>query len=549
LADETANQGIPEPEGHSDIIQTDYVVGQDNIKAKVGPFGLDIHNPVFMISGLVVIAFVAYALIAPQQAGDFFGWLRPALTSTFDWFFLLAANVFVLFSLFLIVSPWGSVRLGGSEATPDYGYPGWFAMLFAAGMGIGLMFFGVLEPTYYFGTPWGDEPLGVVRPFDENGNLIAANVAEARRMALAATSYHWSLHAWAIYAIVALALALFSYNKGLPLSIRSAFYPILGDRVWGWWGHTIDTLAVFATLFGLATSLGIGAQQANAGLTYVYGIPNTTTVQVILICGITAIALISVLRGLDGGVKVLSEINMVLALGLLLFVMFTAGAVGILSEFATGLGAYAQEVIPLSNPFGREDDGYMQGWTAFYWAWWISWSPFVGMFIARVSRGRTVREFITCVLVIPSIVCIFWMAVFGGAAINDVIANPETSAVKANVIDSYSPELSLFAMLDSLPLSAITSTLGIVLVIVFFVTSSDSGSLVIDTITAGGKVDAPVSQRIFWCTFEGLVAISLLIGGGLTALQAMVISTGLPFTLILLVMCYCIIKGLMSEKR
>ena len=549
MADETANQGIPEPEGHSDIIETDYVVGQDNIKAKVGPFGLDIHNPVFMISGLVVIAFVAYALIAPQQAGDFFGWLRPALTSTFDWFFLLAANVFVLFSLFLIVSPWGSVRLGGSEATPDYGYPGWFAMLFAAGMGIGLMFFGVLEPTYYFGTPWGDEPLGVVRPFDENGNLIAANVAEARRMALAATSYHWSLHAWAIYAIVALALALFSYNKGLPLSIRSAFYPILGDRVWGWWGHTIDTLAVFATLFGLATSLGIGAQQANAGLTYVYGIPNTTTVQVILICGITAIALISVLRGLDGGVKVLSEINMVLALGLLLFVMFTAGAVGILSEFVTGLGAYAQEVIPLSNPFGREDDGYMQGWTAFYWAWWISWSPFVGMFIARVSRGRTVREFITCVLVIPSIVCIFWMAVFGGAAINDVIANPETSAVKANVIDSYSPELSLFAMLDSLPLSAITSTLGIVLVIVFFVTSSDSGSLVIDTITAGGKVDAPVSQRIFWCTFEGLVAISLLIGGGLTALQAMVISTGLPFTLILLVMCYCIIKGLMSEKR
>ena len=549
MADETANQGIPEPEGHSGIIETDYVVGQDNIKAKVGPFGLDIHNPVFMISGLVVIAFVAYALIAPQHAADFFGWLRPALTSTFDWFFLLAANVFVLFSLFLIVSPWGSVRLGGSEATPDYGYPGWFAMLFAAGMGIGLMFFGVLEPTYYFGTPWGDEPLGVVRPFDENGDLIAANVSEARRMALAATSYHWSLHAWAIYAIVALALALFSYNKGLPLSIRSAFYPILGDRVWGWWGHTIDTLAVFATLFGLATSLGIGAQQANAGLAYVYGIPNDTTVQVILICGITVIALISVLRGLDGGVKVLSEINMVLALGLLLFVMFTAGAVGILSEFATGLGAYAQEVIPLSNPFGREDTGYMQGWTSFYWAWWISWSPFVGMFIARVSRGRTVREFITCVLVIPSIVCIFWMAVFGGAAINDVIANPETSAVKANVIDAYSPELSLFAMLDSLPLSAITSTLGIVLVIVFFVTSSDSGSLVIDTITAGGKVDAPVSQRVFWCTFEGLVAISLLIGGGLTALQAMVISTGLPFTVILLLICYCIIKGLMSEKR
>ena len=248
-------------------------------------------------------------------------------------------------------------------------------MLFAAGMGIGLMFFGVLEPVYYFGTPWGDEPLGAVRPFDESGALIAANVEEARRMALAATSYHWALHPWAIYSIVALSLALFSYNKGLPLSIRSAFYPLLGERVWGWWGHIIDTVAVFATLFGLATSLGFGAQQANAGLEYIYGIESSTTVQVMLIAGITVLALISVVRGLDGGVKVLSEINMGLALLLLLFVLFTAGAVTILTEFGQGLVAYAQEVIPLSNPFGREDDGYREGWTAFYWAWWISWSP------------------------------------------------------------------------------------------------------------------------------------------------------------------------------
>ncbi|MET4102067.1 BCCT family betaine/carnitine transporter [Roseovarius sp. MBR-78] len=549
MSDDTANQGIPEPEGHSEIIETDYQIGQDNIQTKIGPFGLDIHNPVFVISGLVVIAFVAYALIAPQHAADFFGWLRPALTTTFDWFFLSAANIFVIFCLLLIVTPYGSVRLGGTEASPDYSYTGWFAMLFAAGMGIGLMFFGVLEPAYYFGTPWGDEPLGAVRPFTEDGVLIEANIAEARRMALAATSYHWALHPWAIYAVVALALALFSYNKGLPLTIRSAFYPILGDRVWGWTGHIIDTLAVFATLFGLATSLGLGAQQANAGLNYVYGIPEGVTTQVILIIGITAIALVSVLRGLDGGVKVLSEINMVIALALLVFVVIAAGAASILSEFVTGIGAYFKEVIPLSNPFGREDTGYMQGWTAFYWAWWISWSPFVGMFIARVSRGRTVREFITCVLIIPSVVCVFWMAVFGGAAINDIIANPETSAVKAQVIDSYNPPLSLFAMLDSLPLASITSTIGIVLVIVFFVTSSDSGSLVIDTITAGGKVDAPVPQRVFWCTFEGLVAIALLIGGGLTSLQAMVISTGLPFTIILLLLCLMIWKGLASEKR
>ncbi|MBZ0123389.1 MAG: BCCT family transporter, partial [Roseovarius sp.] len=368
MTDDTANQGIPEPEGHADIIETEYEIGQDNIQARVGPFGLDIHNPVFVISGLVIVAFVAYALIAPQQAGDFFGWLRPALTSTFDWFFLWSANIFVVFCLLLIVSPYGSVRLGGTGATPDYSYAGWFAMLFAAGMGIGLMFFGVLEPVYHMAV---SEPLGVPSPIAEDGSIIEANVEAARRMGLAATSYHWALHPWAIYAVVALALALFSFNKGLPLTIRSAFYPIFGERVWGWTGHIIDTLAVFATLFGLATSLGFGAQQANAGLEYIYGVPQSVTVQVILIVAITAVALISVLRGLDGGVKVLSEINMVIALLLLLFVLFAAGAVGILTDFVMGLGAYLREVVPLSNPHGREDLGYMQGWTAFYWAWWI----------------------------------------------------------------------------------------------------------------------------------------------------------------------------------
>ncbi|PVH28230.1 BCCT family transporter [Pararhodobacter oceanensis] len=548
MSDSSSN-GLREPTGDSDLIDTDYEIGQDNIETQIGPFGMDIHNPVFLISGLSIIAFVFYALALPEQAEGFFGWLRPALTSTFDWFFMSAANVFVLFCLFLIVTPWGKVRIGGLDARPDYSYLGWFAMLFAAGMGIGLMFFGVLEPVYYFGTPWGDEPLGVVRPFTEDGVLIPENVAAAKRMALAATIYHWGLHPWAIYAIVALALALFSFNKGLPLTIRSAFYPVFGERVWGWTGHIIDILAVFATLFGLATSLGFGAKQANAGLEHVFGLPNTISVQVILITLITAVALVSVLRGLDGGVKVLSEVNIVIAAVLLLFVMLTAGAIGTLTDFFSGLGAYAQEFFALSNPIGREDDGYRQGWTAFYWAWWISWSPFVGMFIARVSRGRTVREFVTCVLLIPSIVCVLWMATFGGAAIDQVIADPAGSAVRAQVIDSYNPPISLFAMLEGLPLSSITSVIAIVLVIVFFVTSSDSGSLVIDTITAGGKIDAPVGQRVFWCIFEGAVAIVLLVGGGLAALQAMVISTGLPFTVVLLLMCWAIFKGLQTEPR
>ncbi len=546
MTDPTADQGIPAPEGHADIIETEYQIGQDNISSSVGPFGFDIHNPVFLVSGLSIVAFVFYALALPEQAGTFFQWLRPAITSTFDWFFLLSANIFVLFCLFLIVSPYGSVRIGGADARPDYTYVGWFAMLFAAGMGIGLMFFGVLEPVYHMAI---SEPLGTPSPFAEDGTIIAANVAAAKEMGLAATIYHWGLHPWAIYAIVALALALFSYNKGLPLTIRSAFYPIFGERIWGWTGHIIDTLAVFATLFGLATSLGFGAQQANAGLEHVFGIPNNITVQVVLITVITAIALFSVLRGLDGGVKLLSEINMVIAALLLFFVLFAAGVGTILTDFGKGFAGYLRDIVPLSNPFGREDSGYMQGWTAFYWAWWISWSPFVGMFIARVSRGRSVREFVTCVLIIPSVVCVLWMATFGGAAIDQVLSDPVGSAVKAQVIDSYNPPISLFAMLESLPLSSITSVIGIVLVIVFFVTSSDSGSLVIDTITAGGKIDAPVPQRVFWCTFEGAVAIVLLIGGGLGALQAMVISTGLPFTVVLLLMCWAILKGLRSEKR
>ena len=541
------DQGIPAPEGASQIIETDYEIGQSNIDGRVGPFGFDIHNPVFLISGLSIVAFVFYTLALPEQAGTLFSWLFGAVTKGFDWFFLGAANIFVLFCLLLIVTPVGSVRLGGADATPDYGYVGWFAMLFAAGMGIGLMFFGVLEPVYHMAV---SEPLGVPSPFDADGNLIPENVEAAKRMGLAATIFHWGLHPWAIYAVVALALALFTYNKGLPLTIRSAFYPILGERVWGWWGHVIDILAVFATLFGLATSLGFGAQQANAGLNHVFGVPITPAAQVVLITLITAVATVSVLRGLDGGVKLLSEVNMGLAALLLVFVLLAGPTLVILTDFGKGLGAYLTELVPLSMPVGREDTGFVQGWTSFYWAWWISWSPFVGMFIARVSRGRTVREFVTCVLIIPSLVCVLWMAVFGGVAIDQVLSDPASSAVKAQVIDSYNPPLSLFAMLEGLPLSAITSVIGIVLVIVFFVTSSDSGSLVIDTITAGGKVDAPVPQRGFWCIFEGAVAIVLLLSaGGLASLQSMVISTGLPFTVVLLLMCWAIWKGLRAERR
>ncbi len=545
MTDTSNDQGIPQPEGAAVLIETDYQIGQDNIETTVGPFGLDIHNPVFMISALTIIAFVIYALVLPTQASEFFGWLRPAVTSTFDWFFLGAGDIFVIFCLMLIVTPYGNVRIGGAEATPDYSYAGWFAMLFAAGMGIGLMFYGVSEPMSHYSTSLGGVAVGEDGLRTDWAPLGAAvgDSEAAVRLGMAATIYHWGLHPWAIYAIVALALALFSYNKGLPLTIRSAFYPILGERVWGWWGHVIDILAVFATLFGLATSLGLGATQAAGGLNELFGIPVGSTTEVILITGITSIALISVLRGLDGGVKRLSEFNMILALLLLLFVLFTGPTMDLLAGFVSGLGAYLEYLPGLSNPIGREDVNFSQGWTSFYWAWWISWSPFVGMFIARVSRGRSVREFVVCVLLIPSLVCVLWMTTFGGTAVQQVVQDGYTAAQDAPL------HLQLFKMLDQLPLASITSFIGIMLVIVFFVTSSDSGSLVIDTITAGGKVDAPVPQRVFWCLFEGAVAIVLLIGGGLGALQAMVISTGLPFTVVLLAMCFAIWKGLASERR
>lgn len=538
------NQGIPEPEGHSDIIETDYEIGQDNIETNIGPFGLDIHNPVFLISGVAIVAFVFFTLALPEQASALFSSMFSFTTKTFDWFFLSAGNIVVLFALLLVVLPVGKVRLGGADATPDYSYVGWFAMLFAAGMGIGLMFYGVSEPMSHFSTSLGGTAVG------ENGvrtdwaplGAAAGDQDAAIKLGMAATIYHWALHPWAVYATVALALALFSFNKGLPLTIRSAFYPILGDRVWGWPGHIIDVIAVFATLFGLATSLGFGATQANAGLNELFGIPVGTTTEVVLITLITAVALISVVRGLDGGVKILSEINMGLAALLALFVLITGPTLFLISFFWESLVSYAQNIVPLSNPFGRADVNYSQGWTAFYWAWWISWSPFVGMFIARVSRGRTVREFVICVLLIPSLVCVLWMSIFGGTAIYQVVNDGYTAAQDAKL------PLQLFKMLDPLPIAQITSLIGIILVIVFFVTSSDSGSLVIDTITAGGKVDAPVPQRVFWCIFEGAVAIALLIGGGLASLQSMVISTGLLFTVVLLIMCYAIWRGLMSER-
>lgn len=536
---------IPEPEGDTEIIETDYTIGQDNLTGQRWVFQIDVHHPVFPVSAVAILLFTFLTLAFQTQAEPLFVGLRDWLTGNLSWFFLGAGNIFVLLCLFLIVSPLGKVRLGGPDATADYSYIGWFSMLFAAGMGIGLMFFGVSEPMSHFGAAYDGVVIGEDGIRTDWAPLGGAegDTDAARRLGMAATIYHWGLHPWAIYAVVALALALFSYNKGLPLTLRSAFYPIFGEKIWGWPGHVIDILAVLATVFGLATSLGIGAEQASAGLDFLFGLGTSNSVLILLIIAITGVAIVSIIRGLDGGVKVLSQVNMVLALLLLGFIIIVGPTQQILSGFFANLFAYAENIPALSMPFAREDANFVSGWTGFYWAWWISWSPFVGMFIARVSRGRTVREFLIAVLIVPTLLSVLWMTALGGTAITQVVEQGLSSVQDAAL------ELKLFEMLTHLPLTGLTSLVGIILVIVFFITSSDSGSLVIDTIAAGGKTNAPVIQRIFWASFEGMVAIALLLGGGLAALQAMAVSTGLPFTLVLLGACYSIVRGLMNEPR
>ncbi|TBW59500.1 BCCT family transporter [Marinobacter halodurans] len=514
-----------------DEYSTDYQAGQDNIT----PLGLDLHKTVFFVTAALIIFFVVGTLIFPDVSNSMLNGAKTGAINHFDWLFLISGNIFVVFCLALIVLPVGKIRIGGSDAVPEFSTMSWFAMLFAAGMGIGLMFWGVAEPVAYY-TDWYGTPLNV-----------APNTPEGASLALGATMYHWGLHPWAIYAIVALSLSFFAFNKGMPLTLRSAFFPIFGDRVWGWIGDIIDILAVLATIFGLATSLGLGAQQAASGLHYLFDIDSGISTQIAIIFGITCVALISVVRGLDGGVKLLSNINMALAAAMLLFVIFAGHTLGVFEAIGTTTSAYFSNILPLSNPFGREDETWFHGWTVFYWAWWISWSPFVGMFIARVSKGRTVRQFVTAVLIIPTLITIVWMSAFGGSALEQIQSG--VGSLAADGLTDVS--LAMFQMLANIPLTAITSFLGIILVMVFFVTSSDSGSLVIDSITAGGKLDAPTQQRVFWAVMEGAIAAALVFGGGadaLKSLQAGAVSVGLPFTFVLLVMCYGLYKGLNNER-
>ncbi|MBT6871607.1 MAG: BCCT family transporter [Candidatus Marinimicrobia bacterium] len=494
----------------------------------IDKLGLNIHPTVFGLSLLIIISFVTFTLLNLQQMSQIFQTIQSTIAHHAGWFYILSVNIFLGFSIYLIFSRYGKIRIGGMNEKPEFTYWGWFSMLFSAGMGIGLVFYSVAEPIFHYISP----PYG------------AGSSIESAKMAMQFTFFHWGFHAWGIYAIVALALAFFSFNRGLPLTIRSAFYPLLGEKIYGPIGNAIDITAAVATLFGLTTSLGLGVKQINAGLHHLFGIAESTNIQIMLIASITLLATISVVLGLKKGIKRLSELNMGIALVLMIFVFVCGPTIYLLNSFLQNIGMYTSQLIELSFwTEAYESSNWQKSWTIFYWAWWISWSPFVGMFIARISKGRTIREFILSVLLVPTLLTFIWLTVFGNTALYQemVLGHGIVNAVNENVA------VALFVLLQNLPLSFFTSLLGVLLVITFFVSSSDSASLVIDIITAGGNTNPPTIQRIFWAITEGLVAIVLLLGGGLIALQTASIITGLFFAVILLFMCFSLLKGLREE--
>ncbi|SHJ98278.1 choline/glycine/proline betaine transport protein [Anaerobranca californiensis DSM 14826] len=501
--------------------------------------GLDLNPVVSLAVGIFVLIFSLYALINISHAQVVFEKVRDFIITNFDWTFILASNFFIIISLYMAFSKLGSVKIGGVHSETEFSNFAWYSMLISAGMGIGLMFWSVGEPLWHFeSTP----------PVFQHGNPTYA--------AMATTFFHWGLHPWGIYAFISLALAFFAYNKNLPLSLRSVFYPLFGDKVFGVLGDIIDSLAVIATLFGLATSLGLGVQQINSGLNYLVGLPISIPIQVVLIVLITFVATISVVSGIDKGVRFLSELNMKLA-AIFMISIFILGPTGyILRVFSNSLGLYLNDFLSSSFFVSITDKSWQGSWTVFYLAWWISWSPFVGLFIARISKGRTIREFVLAVLIIPSLLSFIWLSVFGGTAIS---INSTSGGALFDIVRDNLP-VALFEMITYLDIPTflsgifrvLLSVVATLLIISYFVTSSDSGSLVVDKITSGGKLKTSSTQRVFWAVLEGLVAAVLLVIGGERALQALqtaVISTGLPFAIVLIVMSVSLIKNLQISQR
>jgi choline/glycine/proline betaine transport protein len=495
---------------------------------------LAVNPPVFFVSGGLLLLFLGVGVFATEQASRVFPATLDAVSTHFGWLYVVSTACFIAFSLWLLLSRHARLRLGDDDEQPEFPTLTWFAMLFSAGMGIGLVFYGVAEPIMHYSS----------LPGVEGGTPAAAT------RALPVTLFHWGIHAWAIYVLMALGIAYFSFRKKLPLAIRSCFYPFLGERIHGAIGHLIDIIAVFGTLFGLATSLGLGAMQVSAGLNHVFQLPHGTCTQLVLIAVITAVATISLVTGVKRGIRRLSELNIVLA-GLLMVFVFAAGpTLFIVTRAGDSASGYLREMMTRTLQVVARSDAeadWRKAWTLFYWGWWIAWAPFVGMFVARISRGRTIREFILGVLLVPTAVTFVWFSVFGGTALYlELIGG-------GGIARAVSSDLAtaIYVMLERLPWPGVTSFLAAVVVAVFFVTSSDSASFVVDMLTSGGHPNPPVWQRVFWATAEGACAAVLLYAGGkqaLTALQAAVVSIGLPFCLVLIFIALSLIVALHRDN-
>lgn len=499
-------------------------------QASDSPLPSPLRRPVFIISAGLILLFSLFGAGFSAIAEASFGGMQSWLVANMGWFYLLVTVFFFFFVLYLALSNFGKIRLGPDDSRPDFSYVSWFAMLFSAGMGIGLMFFSVAEPLTHYVTP----PLEV------------AGSTEAARQAMLITFLHWGLQAWAVYIVMGLSLAYFSFRRGLPLTIRSTLYPIIGERIKGPIGHAVDIFAVLGTLFGIATSLGLGVMQVNAGLNYLFDVPVSVEIQIALIAAITLLATLSVVAGLNAGIRRLSMLNFYLAALLLAFVFVMGPTTTLIVSLFQNIGSYVVNFLPLNVSLYKDaSNDWMGAWTLFYWAWWISWSPFVGMFIARISRGRTIREFVFGVLLLPTGFTFMWLTFFGNSAL--VL---ELAGQGGNIVDAVQNDMptALFVMLEQLPWASITSLIATVLVVTFFVTSSDSGSLVIDIITSNGDLNLPVWQRVFWATTEGVVAAVLLAAGGLTALQTAAIGSALPLAIILLFICYGLHRGLKTDS-
>ena len=487
------------------------------------------HKPVFLTSACLIILFSAYGGAFSDHAAATFASIQSWLVTYMGWFYMGVVALFFIWIIYLACSKYAHIKLGPDDSSPDYSYASWFAMLFSAGMGIGLLFFGVAEPITHFNSP----PVG-------EGNTV-----EAAQNAMLFTYFHWGLQAWTTYIVVGLSLAYFSYRHGLPLTMRSALYPIIGERVHGRIGHSVDVFSVLGTMFGVATSLGIGALQINAGLNYLFQVNISEVTQVLIIAVITGFATISVVSGLDAGIRRISELNIVLAILLLTFILLAGPTAQLLGSFIQNIGNYLSNMTSLTfNLYAYQPNEWMGEWTLFFWAWWISWSPFVGIFIARISKGRTIREFILGVLLVPTGFTFLWLSIFGNSALFIELGG-DGGAISVATLNQM--PTALFVLLEQLPWTTIVSMVAVLLIVTFFVTSSDSGSLVIDTITSGDNKDSATWQRLFWAVSQGIVASVLLVGGGLAALQAATLSSALPIAFIMILMCLGLARKLKTE--